>query len=48
VRRCEGRPGQAPIYWDVTCIFHGQPHHVQMHNAPGRTMALNGYGEPRQ
>ena len=42
VRRCETKPSQTPAYWDVTYIFRGQPHHVQMANEPGRTIAVNG------
>lgn len=48
VRRCETKPSQIPAYWDVTYIFRGQPHHVQMKNDPGRTISVNGNGEPRE
>jgi uncharacterized protein YcfJ len=48
VRRCETKPSQTPAYWDVTYIFRGQPHHVQMSYDPGRTVSVNGNGEPRQ
>ena len=48
VRRCETKPSQTPAYWDVTYIFRGQPHHVQMKNDPGRTISVNGNGEPRE
>ena len=48
VRRCETTASQTPVYWDVTYVFHGQPHHVQMRNDPGRTVAVNDIGEPRQ
>jgi uncharacterized protein YcfJ len=48
VRRCETTANKTPAYWDVTYIFRGQPHHVQMRNEPGRTIAVNGNGEPRQ
>ena len=48
VRRCETTVNQNPAYWDVTYIFHGQPHHVQMRNDPGHTIAVNEIGEPRQ
>ena len=48
VQRCETVANQKPAYWDVTYIFRGQPHHVQMSNEPGRTILVNGYGEPRQ
>jgi uncharacterized protein YcfJ len=48
VRRCETTANTTPAYWDVTYIFRGQPHHVQMRNEPGRTVLVNGNGEPRQ
>ena len=48
VRRCETKPSQTPAYWDVTYIFRGQPHHVQMSYDPGRSVSVNGNGEPRQ
>ena len=48
VRRCETKPSQTVAYWDVTYIFRGQPHHVQMKNDPGRTISVNGNGEPRE
>lgn len=48
VRRCETTASQTPAYWDVTYIFRGQPHHVQMRSDPGRSIAVNGNGEPRQ
>ena len=48
VRRCESTANTTPAYWDVTYIFRGQPHHVQMRNEPGRTIQVNGNGEPRQ
>jgi uncharacterized protein YcfJ len=36
-----------PEYWDVTYDFRGVRHHVQMINAPGTTIMVNGNGEPR-
>jgi uncharacterized protein YcfJ len=48
VRRCETTVNKTPAYWDVTYIFRGQPHHVQMRKDPGRTIAVNGNGEPRE
>jgi uncharacterized protein YcfJ len=48
VRRCETTANKTPAYWDVTYIFRGQPHHVQMRNDPGRMIAVNGNGEPRE
>ena len=48
VRRCETTASTTPVYWDVTYIFRGQPHHVQMRNDPGRSITINDSGEPRQ
>jgi uncharacterized protein YcfJ len=48
VRRCETTASTTPVYWDVTYIFRGMPHHVQMRNDPGRTITVNDNGEPRQ
>ena len=48
VRRCEHTPSTTPAYWDVTYIFRGQPHHVQMKNDPGRMVTVNDNGEPRE
>ena len=48
VRRCETTANQAPAYWDVTYVFNGEPHHVQMRNEPGRSITVNGNGEPRE
>lgn len=48
VRRCETTVNNAPAYWEVTYIFRDQPHRVQMKNEPGRTIFVNGYGEPRE
>jgi len=48
VRHCDSNPVQAtPAYWDVTYDFRGQEHRVQMTAAPGRTVPVNGKGEPR-
>ena len=48
VQRCETVPSNsAPEFWDVTYEFHGQEHHVQMTAPPGRTVTVNGNGEPR-
>ena len=48
VQRCEVVPNQARAqYWDVTYIFKGQEHHVQMTTQPGRTVTVNEQGEPR-
>lgn len=48
VRRCETTASTTPVYWDVTYVFRGQPHHVQMRNDPGRAITVNESGEPRQ
>ena len=48
VRRCDNVPTSGrPEYWDVTYVFKGQEHRVQMANPPGRTVLVNGRGEPR-
>ena len=48
VRRCEDVPASArPDYWDVTYVFRGQEHRVQMTSAPGETVTVNDQGEPR-
>ena len=36
-----------PDYWDVTYVFDGLEHRVQMSNAPGATITVNRAGEPR-
>jgi uncharacterized protein YcfJ len=48
VQRCASVPSQArPEFWDVTYIFRGQEHRVQLTAPPGRTVTVNGQGEPR-
>jgi uncharacterized protein YcfJ len=48
VRRCETVPSQGRAeYWDVTYEFRGVTHHAQMSSPPGRTITVNGNGEPR-
>ena len=48
VQRCSTVPGSSrPDYWDVTYVFKGREHRVQMARPPGRTVTVNGYGEPR-
>lgn len=48
VQRCRDVPSQArPDYWDVTYLFRGQEHHIQMVTPPGRTVTVNRRGEPR-
>lgn len=48
VRRCENTVSDQPAYWDVTYDFRGVEHRLQMSSAPGRTVAVNRKGEPRQ
>jgi len=48
VRRCETTTSGIPAYWDVSYRFRGMDHQVQMSAAPGTTIAVNSYGEPRQ
>jgi len=47
VERCETTASATPDYWDVTYDFRGQEHHVQMTYAPGATIMVNRFGEPR-
>ncbi len=48
VQRCEAVPASArPDYWDVSYVFRGQEHHIQMTSQPGRTVTVNRQGEPR-
>jgi uncharacterized protein YcfJ len=48
VQRCEAVPASArPDYWDVSYVFRGQEHHIQMTSPPGRTVTVNRKGEPR-
>lgn len=48
VKRCANVPGSAsPDYWDVTYVFRGQQHRMQMTVAPGATVTVNEQGEPR-
>jgi uncharacterized protein YcfJ len=46
VRRCDRVEGP-PQYWDVTYRWKGQERYVMMTRAPGRTITVNGNGEPR-
>ncbi|MGZ5277074.1 MAG: beta/gamma crystallin family protein [Caldimonas sp.] len=48
VRRCETAPAGPPQYYDVTYDYRGVQHRVQMATPPGRTISVNGNGEPRQ
>ena len=48
VQRCASVSRAAPVdYWDVTYNFRGYEHHVQTTSPPGRTILVNGQGEPR-
>lgn len=48
VQRCATVPGSAqPAYWDVTYTFKGITHRAQYGQNPGRTVTVNGRGEPR-
>jgi uncharacterized protein YcfJ len=48
VQRCETVPASSrPDYWDVSYVFRGQEHHIQMTSPPGRTVTVNRQGEPR-
>jgi uncharacterized protein YcfJ len=48
VQRCELVPTSATLdYWDVTYIFAGYEHRVQMTTPPGSTILVNAQGEPR-
>lgn len=48
VQRCASIPGSAvPAYWDVTYLFQGITHRVQLTDPPGRTVLVNAQGEPR-
>jgi uncharacterized protein YcfJ len=48
VQRCENVPNATPAYYDVSYVFRGVEHHVQMSAPPGRTISVNERGEPRQ
>ena len=48
VQRCQQVASTTPAYWDVSYVYRGQEHHVQMTAPPGRTITVNGNGEPRQ
>lgn len=48
VRRCDSVVSGTPAYWDVSYSFRGVPHRLQMSEEPGRTIAVNYKGDPRQ
>jgi uncharacterized protein YcfJ len=48
VQRCENVAASGPpAYWDVSYVFRGQEHHVQMASQPGPSITVNERGEPR-
>jgi uncharacterized protein YcfJ len=48
VQRCASAPSSGrPDDWDVTYNFRGYEHRVQLAAPPGRTIPVNGAGEPR-
>jgi uncharacterized protein YcfJ len=47
VQRCTNVSRERPDYWDVTYVYRGLEHRMQMSTAPGRTILVNGEGEPR-
>lgn len=48
LRRCDDYSAGAAEYWDVTYRYRGVDHQVQMSHPPGRTVAVNRNGDPRQ
>jgi uncharacterized protein YcfJ len=48
VQRCQNTQNTQPEYYDVTYNYRGVEHRVQMSAPPGRTVLVNGNGEPRQ
>ncbi|MEO8103171.1 MAG: glycine zipper 2TM domain-containing protein [Betaproteobacteria bacterium] len=48
VQRCKTVAGGRPAYWDVTYVYRGVEHRIQMSAPPGKTIAVNSRGEPRQ
>jgi len=47
VQRCENVASGTPAYWDVSYVFRGQEHRVQLASQPGPTILVNERGEPR-
>jgi uncharacterized protein YcfJ len=47
VQKCATAPSGPPQFWDVTYQFRGVEHRVQTQSPPGRTITVNGNGEPR-
>src|SRR5450759_1428427 len=48
VQRCENTASGTPEFWDVTYNYRGVEHRIQMSAPPGKTIAVNSQGEPRQ
>jgi len=48
VQRCQQVGNAVPAYYDVTYVYRGSEHRVQMSAPPGPTILVNGNGEPRQ
>lgn len=48
VQRCQTVPNTAPAYYDVSYVFRGTPHRIQMSAPPGPSISVNANGEPRQ
>ena len=48
VQHCRDVASTTPQYWDVTYNFRGVAHRVQMAGPPGRSIAVNERGDPRQ
>lgn len=46
--RCDGGGRDQPTYYDVSYVFRGQEHWVRMNRPPGRSITVNGRGEPRE
>jgi uncharacterized protein YcfJ len=48
VQRCAAVPSSSRAdYWDVTYVFRGETHRAQLGFAPGATITVNEFGEPR-
>ena len=48
VERCvTDQHREKPEFWDVSYVFRGVEHRLQMTSPPGRTITVNEYGEPR-
>jgi len=47
VQHCSTVQNDTPAYWDVTYVFRGLEHRMQMTAPPGPTVTVNEHGEPR-